>query len=76
MPVSTHGELCGDCWTAMNWIDGPKCAKCGYSFVSDLDTDVSVLCPVCAAGKTRAGMRQTGNYDALRNRRHTHKRKP
>lgn len=51
MPVSTHGELCGDCWTAMNWIDGPKCAKCGYSFVSDLDTDVSVLCPVCAAGK-------------------------
>lgn len=51
MPVSVHGELCADCWAAMNWIDGPKCAKCGYPFVSDLDTDVSVLCPVCASGK-------------------------
>ena len=51
MPVSVHGELCGDCWVTMNWIDGPKCAKCGYPFVSDLDTDVSLLCPVCASGK-------------------------
>ncbi len=50
-PVSVHGELCGDCWASINWIDGPKCAKCGYPFISDLDTSDSVLCPVCASDK-------------------------
>ncbi|MBQ8367973.1 MAG: ComF family protein [Alphaproteobacteria bacterium] len=50
-PVSTHGELCADCWASMNWIDNPKCAKCGYPFAADLDLGGTPLCPVCASGK-------------------------
>lgn len=49
--VSIHGEFCADCWTAINWIDGPHCARCGYPFISGYDFDDDVLCPVCAAGK-------------------------
>ena len=50
--VSTHGEFCADCWTAVNWIDGPKCAKCGYPFASGYEPDGDMLCPTCAAGKS------------------------
>lgn len=50
-PVSIHGELCADCWASMNWIDGPKCVKCGYPFASDLDLGGTPMCPVCASGK-------------------------
>ena len=49
--VSLHGELCGDCWTAINWIDGPHCAKCGYPFMAGYDFDADALCPVCASGQ-------------------------
>lgn len=49
--VSTHGELCSDCWSMFNWINNPKCAKCGYPFSSDLDLSLDTLCPTCAAGK-------------------------
>ena len=51
-PVSTHGELCAECWTAINWIENPKCVKCGYPFPADLDLGGTPLCPVCAAGKS------------------------
>ena len=51
-PVSTHGELCATCWTSINWIDNPKCARCGYPFPADLDLGGMPLCPVCAAGKS------------------------
>ncbi|MBP3545079.1 MAG: ComF family protein [Alphaproteobacteria bacterium] len=50
-PVSTHGELCADCWVSMNWIDNPKCVKCGYPFPADLDLGGTPLCPTCASGK-------------------------
>lgn len=49
-PVSTDGELCGDCWTAFNWIGNPKCACCGYPFPANLDLGFNPLCPNCAAG--------------------------
>ena len=49
-PVSTHGELCAACWTAINWIDNPKCTRCGYPFPADLDLGGMPLCPVCASG--------------------------
>ena len=49
-PVSTHGELCADCWCAINWIDNPKCVKCGYPFPADLDLGGIPLCPTCASG--------------------------
>ncbi|MBQ0013111.1 MAG: ComF family protein [Proteobacteria bacterium] len=49
--VSTHGELCSDCWSVFNWITGARCAKCGYPFSSDVDLSLDTLCPTCAAGK-------------------------
>ena len=49
--VETHGELCGDCWTSFNWIDGAKCVHCGFPFASDFDLSPNMMCPTCAAGK-------------------------
>ena len=49
--VSIHGELCAECWTSFNWIDNPKCSRCGYPFSSHLAPGASFLCPVCASGK-------------------------
>lgn len=48
-PVSVHGELCDDCWTSFNWIDGSKCVRCGYPFAMSVDSDM--MCPVCASGR-------------------------
>ena len=50
--VETHGELCGDCWTAFNWIDGTKCVKCGFPFASSFDLGPNMMCPTCVAGKS------------------------
>ncbi len=50
MPVEMHGELCADCWTAFNWIDGAKCVHCGFPFVSSFDMSPNMMCPICAAG--------------------------
>ena len=49
--VETHGELCGDCWTSFNWIDGAKCVHCGFPFASSFDLGANMMCPTCAAGK-------------------------
>ena len=49
--VETHGELCADCWTSFNWIDGAKCVKCGFPFASSFDLGPNMMCPTCAAGK-------------------------
>ena len=49
--VETHGELCADCWTSFNWIDGAKCVHCGFPFASSFDLSPSMMCPTCAAGK-------------------------
>ena len=48
-PVSIHGELCAECWTAINWISGPHCARCGYPFSTDAEFDGAPLCSICAA---------------------------
>lgn len=50
-PVSVHGQLCAKCWSEMNWISSPYCARCGYPFPADLDLGGVPLCPVCAAGR-------------------------
>ncbi len=64
-PVSVHGELCATCWAEMNWIDNPKCIKCGYPFPADLDLGNAPLCPVCAAGKSELDwIRSACVYDA------------
>ncbi|MBQ5699823.1 MAG: ComF family protein [Alphaproteobacteria bacterium] len=63
-PVSIHGELCAECWLSINWIDCPKCTKCGYPFPSDLDLGGAPLCPVCAAGECELDwMRSACVYD-------------
>lgn len=49
--VETHGELCADCWTSFNWIDGPKCVHCGFPFASSFDLSPNMMCPTCASGK-------------------------
>lgn len=49
--VETHGELCDDCWTSFNWIDGAKCIRCGFPFASSFDLGPNMMCPTCAAGK-------------------------
>lgn len=49
--TSTHGELCADCWAMFDWIDGGKCAKCGYPFGIDWESVPHALCPICASGK-------------------------
>ena len=50
-PVSIHGELCAECWTAIDWIAWPYCVRCGYPFPVDLDLGGTPLCPTCASGK-------------------------
>ena len=63
-PVSTHGELCGDCWCAFAWIDGAKCSVCGYPFSSELDLGASPMCAVCAAGNNEMDLiRSASVYD-------------
>lgn len=49
--VETHGNLCGDCWSCFDWIDGAHCAKCGYPFPDDYEPNGKAMCPVCASGQ-------------------------
>ncbi len=50
-PVSIHGELCADCWSAFYWIDEHKCYRCGFPFPMDIDLPDNAMCPVCASGQ-------------------------
>ena len=50
-PVESHGDLCGDCWSCFEWIDGPHCVCCGYPFPDDYESSDGAMCPVCASGK-------------------------
>lgn len=49
--VSTHGELCDDCWTAFNWIDDNHCVCCGYPLEYSMEIVSGTMCATCAAGK-------------------------
>lgn len=48
-PVSVHGELCANCFRGFEWIDSPKCDKCGYPLI--YDAGPNARCPVCASGE-------------------------
>lgn len=48
--VKNHGELCIDCFSSFNWIDGPKCTHCGYPFPAGFEPGPAHLCAMCAAG--------------------------
>ncbi len=45
-PVSLHGELCADCFGCFEWIDSPKCSRCGYPMV--FAPNGAAVCPACA----------------------------
>ncbi len=62
-PVSIHGELCADCFGCFDWIDAPKCVRCGYPLVF---AGVDAHCPVCAAGEFNLGwLRSACRYDEM-----------
>jgi ComF family protein len=42
----THG-LCAACWSKMNFLDGPACARCGMPF--EFDPGGETLCAPCHA---------------------------
>lgn len=48
--IKRHGELCIDCFSAFNWIDGAKCAHCGYPFPAGFEPSPFRMCPACATG--------------------------
>ena len=49
--IETHGELCADCFGTFEWIDDPKCERCGYPMPSD--ASVARQCPACASGASK-----------------------
>ena len=48
--VEQHGELCINCFSSFNWIDGPKCVHCGYPFPAGFEPGPARLCVMCAVG--------------------------
>ncbi|MGB8366205.1 MAG: double zinc ribbon domain-containing protein [Rhizomicrobium sp.] len=59
-PVMEPHSLCGECWSAISFLDGPCCAACGYPF--DFDPGGDTLCGACLAkpplfDRARAAMR-------------------
>lgn len=46
-PVSQAHALCADCWSAMAFLDGPGCARCGLPF--EIDPGPDTLCAACHA---------------------------
>jgi ComF family protein len=46
-PVGESHSLCGACWRAISFLDGPCCSRCGYPF--DFDPGGETLCGACLA---------------------------
>ena len=46
-PVGEPYSLCAACWRAIQFLDGPCCAQCGYPF--DFDPGAGTLCGGCLA---------------------------
>ncbi len=44
-PLDHHGGLCGQCWSALNFIRDPLCMRCGYPFEFEMDQEA--LCGAC-----------------------------
>jgi ComF family protein len=59
-PTDAPGQLCGACWSEVDFLTAPFCARCGLPFDYDLGADV--LCAGCLAAppafdQARAAMR-------------------
>ena len=46
-PVDRHGQICGACWSEIDFITDPRCAACGRPFEYDLGS--AALCGACIA---------------------------
>ncbi len=46
-PVADPDSLCPACWTEMQFIDGPVCARCGLPF--EIDAGPDTVCGACIA---------------------------
>ncbi len=67
-PVDRHGQICGACWSEIDFITDPRCAACGRPFDFDLGRDA--LCGACLAerplyGRARAVMRYGDRASSL-----------
>ncbi|MFQ5783752.1 MAG: ComF family protein [Alphaproteobacteria bacterium] len=61
--VDVPGRLCPDCWSGVDFIAPPYCARCGFPF--DFDEGEEALCGACAASppafdRARAVLRYGG----------------
>lgn len=52
-PVDTHGQVCGTCWSEIDFITDPRCAACGRPFEYDLGPEA--LCGACIAEQPKYG---------------------
>lgn len=52
-PVDTHGQVCGACWSEIDFIADPRCAACGRPFEYDLGP--RALCGPCIAEEPTYG---------------------
>lgn len=63
-PVSVHGELCADCFGCFNWIDEPKCDRCGYPMT--FAPHDNMCCPICLRGEFDLDwLRSACHYDEM-----------
>jgi ComF family protein len=46
-PVADPDSLCPACWTELQFIDGPVCARCGLPF--EIDAGPGTVCGACIA---------------------------
>ncbi len=58
--VAAPGALCSACWAAMDFLEPPACARCGYPF--EFDPGPGAVCGTCAGappayGRARAVLR-------------------
>ena len=60
--VAQHGQLCAECWRALDFIEGPQCGGCGLPF--EFDLGAGALCGGCARARpVYAGARAVLRYD-------------
>src|SRR3569623_97562 len=48
--LSEHHQLCAECWNALEFIEEPYCACCGYPF--DVEIEATIHCGACLVKPT------------------------
>ena len=61
-PVDRQGSVCAACWRAIDFIEPPVCAACGFPF--EVDAGDGALCGTCLGSRPRYGRaRAVMRYD-------------